>query len=279
MTMSSTIASPSNVLVSSWERALLILPALAGLVLGLFPLFLPTLFATVTQFPADDLYLYQLTGAATLGYGIALSLCLFQEQWLSIRLPVIGVLIFNLGSLYACAIQILTGSAPYSVYVILIASLLLVAISALLLLRHRGVPQQAPNLASTPLRIFLIVGAVSAATFGFLPLFVPELFTIFHLHMTIPFLARQAGSASLGYAVMAILGQWALNTQELPLIGVAAGVFNGVSGIVSIPYILAGTILFLPWLIGPVGLLVLAGCFLVLRQVIIVRRKQTHGTL
>jgi hypothetical protein len=92
--------------------------------------------------------------------------------------------------------------------------------------------------------------------------------------MTIPFLARQAGSASLGYAIMAILGQRALNTQELPLIGVAAGIFNGVSGIVSIPYLLTGTILFLPWLIAPVGLLVLVGCFLILRQVIIVRRTQ-----
>jgi hypothetical protein len=93
--------------------------------------------------------------------------------------------------------------------------------------------------------------------------------------MTVLFLARQAGSASLGYAVMAILGQWALNTQELPLIGVAAGVFNGVSGIVSIPYILTGTILFLPWLIGPVGLLVLVGCLLVLRQSIIVGREKS----
>lgn len=275
MNHSATIAPLSKTYLDGWERALLVLPALAGLVLGLFPLFLPTFFATITQFPADDLYLYQLAGAATLGYGIALSIGLFQKQWLAVRLLVIGVLVFNLGSLYACAIQILTGPTPYSIYVILAASLLFIAISALLLFRHQGVPRQAPNLASTPLRIFLIVGAVSAAAFGILPLFVPGLFTIFHLHMTVPFLARQAGSASLGYAVMAILAQSALNTEELPLIGVAAGVFNGVSGIVSIPYILTGTILFLPWLIGPVGLLVLVGCFLILRQVMRVRSKES----
>ncbi|GAC1347616.1 MAG: hypothetical protein NVSMB27_13410 [Ktedonobacteraceae bacterium] len=49
-------------LLSGWERALLALPALAALVLG-FPLvFLPGLFAAVTQFPADDAYIYQLAG-------------------------------------------------------------------------------------------------------------------------------------------------------------------------------------------------------------------------
>jgi hypothetical protein len=275
MNVSTTITAPSNTLLSGWERALLALPTVAGLALGLFPLLLPSLFAAVTLFPADDIYLYQLAGAATLGYGVALTFGLFQKHWLAVRLPVIGVMVFNLGSLYACAVQIFTGPTPYSVYVILASSLLFVTISVLLLLRHRGVPRQAPNLASTPLRIFLIVGAVSAATFGILPLFVPGLFTIFHLHMTVPFLARQAGSASLGYAVMAILAQWALNTQELPLTGVAAGVFNGVSGVVSIPYILAGGILFLPWLIGPVGLLVLVGCFLVLRQSISVGREKS----
>ncbi len=275
MTTSTTTALPSKAFISGWERVLLVLPALAGLAFGLFPLFLPTFFAAVTQFPADDLYLYQLAGAATLGYGVALSIGLFQKHWLAVRLSVFGILVFNLGSLYACGVQLFTGPTPYSVYLILVSSVLFVAISGLLLFRHRGVPRRVPNLASTPLRIFLLIGAVSAAIFGILPLFVPELFTIFHLHMTVPFLARQAGSASLGYAVMAILAQWALNTQELPLIGVAAGVFNGVSGIVSIPYILAGTIVFLPWLIGPVGLLVLVGCFLVLRQSIIVERGKS----
>ncbi|HEY1353993.1 MAG TPA: hypothetical protein VGF67_30650 [Ktedonobacteraceae bacterium] len=275
MTTSTSAVLPTKAFISGWERILLVLPALAGLVFGLFPLFLPTTFAAVSRFPADDLYLYQLAGAATLGYGVALSIGLFQKNWSAVRLPVIGVLVFNLGSLYACGVQIFSGPTPYSVSLILVSSVLFVAISGLLLFRHRGVPRQAPNLASTPLRIFLMVGAVSAAVFGILPLFAPGLFTIFHLHMTVPFLARQAGSASLGYAVMAILAQWALNTQELPLIGVAAGIFNGVSGIVSIPYILAGTILFLPWLIGPVGLLVLVGCFLVLRQTISLGRVKS----
>lgn len=52
------------------ERSLLALPTLVGLSIGLFPLLLPKVFAQVAQFSDDDVYVYQLTGAATLGYGV-----------------------------------------------------------------------------------------------------------------------------------------------------------------------------------------------------------------
>jgi hypothetical protein len=268
MNVSTTIDAPSKAFLSGWERALLALPALAGLVLGLLPIFVPTFFAQVTGFPATDFYLYQLAGSATVGYGVALSIAVFQKHWLTVRLPVIGVLVFNLGSLYACTLQIFTGYTPYSLYIVLASSILFVIISAFLLLRHQGVPHEAPNLASLPLRILLIIGAAAAGVFGLAPLFAPNLFTFFHMitndHLF--FLARLAGAASLGYAVMAILGQRALNTREMFLSGTMAAIFNGVGGIVSIPYILSGTVLYLPWLIGPVGILVLLACLIALRQ-------------
>jgi hypothetical protein len=49
-----------------------------------------------------------------------------------------------------------------------------------------------------------------------------------------PFVVRQAGAGSLGYVVVAVLAQRALNRLELPLIIVMAGIFNGVRGLVSI---------------------------------------------
>jgi hypothetical protein len=70
----------------------------------------------------------------------------------------------------------------------------------------------------------------------------------------------------LGYAVVAVLAQRAFNRQEPRLITVMAAVFNGVGGLVSIPYLLAGDIVLLPWIIAPVGLLVLVVCLLILRQ-------------
>lgn len=250
----------SRALLTDWERILLALPALAGLGMGLLLVFLPGRFAAITQFAPDDAYIYQLAGAAILGYGVALSMGLFQQNWLAVRLPVIGVLVNNLGSLYACVIEIFTGQAPYSVYVFLATSLLFVAICSLLLARHAGVSRPEPDLASRAMQVLLIVGAVAAGVFGLLPLFVPNFFTLFHLQINAPFVIRQAGAASLGYAVVAVLAQRTMNRLELRLPIVMAAIFNGVGGIVSIPYLMSGSVLLLPWIIAPVGLIVMFAC-------------------
>jgi hypothetical protein len=262
---SPTIISTKS-LLSGWERALLVPPAVAGLILGLFPLLLSKLFADVSQFPASDSYIYQLAGAATLGYGLALSIGLVQQDWLAVRLPVIAVLVFNLGSIYACMGQIFIGPTPYSVYVVLASSVLFVGISSLLLVRHRGVPAPEPNLDQLSIRLLLMVGAIAAGIFGLLPLFVPGLFTFTHLHINAPFVVRQAGAASLGYAVVAVLAQRALSIRELHLPIVMAAVFNGPGGIVSIPYLMTGGILLLPAVIAPVGLAVFVVCLVVLQR-------------
>jgi hypothetical protein len=268
MSVSASLSNSSRTLLQSWERAFLVLPALVGLLLGFFPLFLPRLVADVVQFPPDDAYLYQLEGAATLGFGVALTIGLFQKEWLFVRLPVMGVLIFQLAAVYACVVQIVIGPTTTAVFVVLVSSLLCVAISGVLLARHRGVPHLEPNLATVPVRLLLIVGAAAAGIFGLLPLLVPNFFTLFHLHMNAPFIARLASAASLGYAVMATLGQRALQTREIFLIGLMAAIFNGVSGVVSLFY-LTSDIILLPWLIAPVGLLVLVACLLLLRQILV----------
>ena len=266
MKVSTTTIASSKTLLSGWERALLVLPALAGLGLGFLLVFLPGRFAALTQLAADDAYIFQLAGAALLGYGVALSLSIFQQEWLAVRLVVIGVLVNNLGSLYACGIAIFSGYAPYSVYLFLATNLLFIVICGLLLARHRGVPHPEQDFSSRSMQFFLIVGAIAAGFFGIFPLFVPQLFTLFNLHINAPFIIREAGAASLGYAVVAVLAQQALSRLELPLITVMGAVFNGVGGLVSIPYLLAGSVLLLPWVIAPVGLIVLVVCLIALRQ-------------
>ncbi len=258
--------STTKSLLSAWERVLLLLPALAALGLGFLLVFLPASFAAITQFAADDAYIYQLAGSALLGYGVALSIGLFQQQWLAIRLVVIGILVNNLGSLYAGVIVMASGHAPSSVSLFLATNLLFILICSLLLIRHRGVIRPAHNLESRAMQIFLLIGAVAAGVFGILPLFVPDLFALFHLRINAPFIIREAGAASLGYAVVAVLAQGAKNTREFRLITVMAAVFNGVGGLVSIPYLLAGNVLLLPWIIAPVGLIVMVICLIVLRQ-------------
>jgi hypothetical protein len=266
MNASSTITATSKTLLSGWERALLIVPALAGLVLGLFPLLLPQQFASLSGFKPDDEYIYRLAGAATVGYGVALVMGIFQKEWRIVRLTVIGVLLFNLASLYACGTAIFLGNTPYSVYVVLASSILFVIISSVLLARHAGVPRLEADQNSRLLRIFLVIGAIAAGFFGILPLFAPWFFELFGFKINAPFILQQAGAASLGYAVIAILAQRIVNTRELILIGVMAAIFNGAGSLASLPYILDLRILPLPQLIAPVGLLVLVGSLLFLRQ-------------
>lgn len=273
MDTSSTTTVPAKTLLSGWERALLILPGLAGLVIGLFPLLLPQVFASLAQFPATDEYIYRLAGSATLGYGVALIIGLFQKGWHVVRLPVIGTLLFNVASLYACGSAIVQGHAPYSVYFVLVCSILFVAITGLLFARHAGVPPLEADLESRFLRIFLVIGAIAAGFFGVLPLFVPWFFQNFGFAIDAPFILQQAGAASLGYAVIAILAQRVVNSRELFSIALMAAIFNGAGGLASLPYILDTKLLPLPQLIAPVGLLVLVGCLFFLRLALIQRKR------
>jgi hypothetical protein len=242
------------------------LPTLSGLAIGLFPLLLPNIFADVAQFPADDTFVYQLAGSATLGYGVVFLLGIVWGSWLAIRLPVIAVLPFNLAALTVCVVQIATTNAPYSVYLLLSPTMLLSALSLWLLWRHRGTPRPEQDLNQLSVRIFLTIGAVAAGTFGVLPLVAPQLGAFFHLQINAPFIVRMAGCASLGYALMTIFAQRALSSLELRLPIVMAAVFNGVAGIVAIPFIFTGSVIILPILIAPVGLAVLVGTLIGLRR-------------
>jgi len=248
------------------ERLLLALPTFVGLSIGLFPLLLPQVFASVANFPGDDVYVYQLTGAATLGYGVAFLLGAIWGDWLAIRLPTFAVLVFNVAAFFVCVAEIAQGRAPYSVYVVLAPATIDSILSGVLLYRHRGTPRPPQDLAMGSVRVFLVVGTLAAGTFGLLPLLVPQLGTLLHLHMNAPFIARQAGAASLGYAVMTVFAQRSLSSRELRLPIVMAALFNGMSGIVSVPAILAGDVLLLPWIIAPVGLAVLVGTLIGLRR-------------
>jgi hypothetical protein len=88
------------------DRQLLIAPTPAGLGLGLFPLFAAPLFARVTNYPPNDILIYRLAGAGTLGYGVGLLFGILQKSWRAVWLAVIAALIFNLAALYASVAEI-----------------------------------------------------------------------------------------------------------------------------------------------------------------------------
>src|SRR5579859_91197 len=253
--------------LSRVEVWLLLLPVAASAFVGLFQLLLPGLLAKLTGYSGNDVIAYWLSGAATFGYAGALSLALRQQRWSAIRLIVIAFFTFGIGSLYACAVDIIGGAAKPVVYAVLALTLLFVAITGTLLYWHRTESKGRPDTARW-LAAFLVIATILAATFGLLPLLFPGLgTTLFHLKGTDVFIFRQAGAASLGYAVMGVFELRSRNWQELRWPLVMGGTFNALSFLVSVVSLATGGPLLL-------SLLVMLATFGVTVAIIAALRRQ-----
>ena len=239
---------------SRTDQWLLLLPILADAGLGLGAFLMGASFGAMLGFPGNDSFMYRCAGAAAFGYPVGLVFALRQQSWAALRLPVIATLVLNVTSIFACAMEILSGNAKPIVYVVGILSVVIAAITASQLKRYAGGPRPAPDISSL-LRGGLILGGVLAAAFGLLPLLVPAQFVqLFGLKGTDIFVIRQAGCASVGYAVMAIYafksGVW----QEVRTSTVMALVFNGLGFVASVISLLSGDPIFIAGLIGAASL-------------------------
>ncbi len=254
--------------LSGLERWLLALPFAGGLVFGLFPFLVPVAFASFTGFSGNDPFIYRLAGAATFGYAVALALGLQQGTWAAVRLVVIAVLTFNLASLYACSFELLSpstnGGVKPIVFLILATSIAIVAICGGLLSRHRTDARPTPNIAPWVGR-FIVVATILALVFGLTPLFYPQLNHLFGFKVTDLFLYRQAGAATLGYAVMGVFELRSRNWQEIRWPIVMAAVFNGLSFLAALLTLILGESLLLPALVAVATLCVTVAAIVVLR--------------
>jgi hypothetical protein len=242
--------------LSTLERTLLLLPIAGGLVFGVFPLLFGGAFGAVLGAPGNDSYVYRLAGAATLGYAVALILGLRQGDWAPLRLVVIATLTFNLASIYACLVHVVTGTANFFVYLIFGTSIAITAITLWSLNRHPREAQTEPDVSVWYIR-FLILGTVLSAAFGLLPLLIPSLGAkLLGFYGTDVFLIRQAGAASLGYAVMGIYGIRSGAWHELRLPLIMALVFNGFSFIASVVALFSGEPILITLVIGAASLFV-----------------------
>jgi hypothetical protein len=252
--------------LSPLEKALLLLPTAGGLIFGLAPLLIPGSFAAISGAPGNDPYIYRLAGAATFGYAVALILALSQDDWIQAHLLVIAVLTFNLASLYACIVEIVSGTANPVVYMIFATSIAIVAITSWVLTRHREVAAPAPDIARWFVW-FLGIIALAGTAVGFVFLFFPaEIGHLFGYKATDIFLYRQGGAATLGYGVMGIfeLRSRAWVALRLPIF--MALVFNGISFVVTLLAILAGEPSLLPYIIGAVALFTTVGTLIALQR-------------
>jgi hypothetical protein len=221
-----------------------------------FPLLFGGAFGAVLGAPGNDSYVYRLAGAATLGYAVALILGLRQGDWTPLRLVIIATLTFNLASIYACLVHVVTGTANLFVYLIFGTSIAITAITLSMLNRHPREAQTQPDVSVWYTR-FLILGTVLSAAFGLLPLLIPSLGAkLLGFYGTDVFLIRQAGAASLGYAVMGIYGIRSGAWYELKLPLIMALVFNGFSFVASVIALFSGEPVLMSVVIGAASLFV-----------------------
>ena len=242
--------------LNSLERLALFMPLAGGVVFGLFPLLLGGAFGAILGSSGNDSYLYRLAGAATLGYAVALSLGLRQGDWTPLRIVVIGTLTFNLASIFACVMQLMAGDANLSVYLILGTSIAITAITLWLLNRHAGSAPGKAEVSTLYIR-FLMLGAILSGAFGLLPLLIPVLGAkLIGFQGTDVFLIRQAGAASLGYAIMSLVGIRSRDWQEIRLPLIMALVFNGFSFLASVVALFSGEPVLISLVIGAASLFV-----------------------
>jgi hypothetical protein len=245
--------------LDSSERWLLLLPLAGGLLFGAGPLLLGGAFGKLFGYSGDDDYIYRLAGASAVGYVIPLAMAIAGRRWNAARLVVVGVLGFNAASILGCLIEILGGGGRSVVYLILVTSILLVAISTWLLRRHGSPPQGAPDTAEWLLWLLVVLTAGATAT-GLLALLAPALaHSIFQYRATDTFLYRQLGAATLGYVVMGIGMIRSRRYDEIRLPIIMSLTFNALALLVSIVAIATRAPGLLTMVVTPVGILATVG--------------------
>src|SRR5688572_30524530 len=252
----SAFSNESGMKLSSLERILLLLPLAGGLIFGLFPLLLGDAFGATFGAPGNDSFIYRLGGAATLGYAVALIMGLRQGDWAPLRLVVIATLTFNLASIYACVVELMAGATNIMIYLILGTSIAIAVITLWLLNRHSSNRKMERDVSTWYIR-FLTLGTVLSGAFGLLPLLIPvQGAQLLGFQGTDVFLIRQAGAASLGYAVMAYLGIRSGAWLEIRLPLIMALIFNGFSFIASVIALFSGEPVLITLVIGAASLFV-----------------------
>ncbi len=252
----SVSANEERTKISSLERTLLLLPLAGGLVFGALPFLFGGAFGRALGAPGNDSFIYRLAGAATFGYAVALMMGLRRGDWAPMRLVVIATLTFNLASIFACIVELVAGNTNIFVYLILGTSIVITGITTWMLNRHTG--SEVTSLDISPWFIrFIVLGTVLSAAFGLLPLLIPVWGAkLLGFHGTDVFLIRQAGAASLGYAVIGALGIRSGAWQERTLTMIMALVFNGLSFIASVIALFSSEPVLISIVIGAASLFV-----------------------
>jgi len=245
----------------------LALPLVGSAALGV-PLYVfPRPFASFAGLAGDDTFIYELGGAAMLGYAVALALGARGGLWPPLRFVVLATYVFAALGFLAGFASLASGQLNGIALLVLIWSVVVAWAIGQVLVAHRGA-RAGPRDVATWVVIVLALATLSAAVFGLGPQF-PGPFAAFAGYRgSDEFIYRLAGAACFGYAAMGIQELRSLNWDDMRLPNVMALVFNGLAFVAALFEIFA------PGRATPLAILVAlaAGFFTVAIAAILVRR-------
>jgi hypothetical protein len=233
-----------------WFKTLLVVQIAAAGLFGVVPFFFPGTAADAAGYAGAEPFIYRLAGAAALGYAVAAALTLANPAWFRFRIPAGASYVFNAGAVVAAIITLLEGDDNFWVWFILLAAAAFVLILIYVTRRDQGPAAPSTPTVDPPARLLLTLATVAAAFFGLAPLFAAAYFAdLASFDPADPFVYRLAGAATLGYAFGGYLslkdGRW----EAIRVQNAAAIVFNGLSAIGGLLYVLAGGRSIVGWLI------------------------------
>jgi hypothetical protein len=237
-----------------------------ALALGL-PLFVfPRPFARIADLAGDDTFIYELGGAAMIGYAVALGLGIRASLWSPLRFVVLATYAFAGIAFLAGFVSFASNQINGLVVVVSLWAVVVAWAVAQVLVAHRGAVA-GPRDVATWVVVVLALATVSAAVFGLGPQLVGPFASLMGYRGTDEFVYRLAGAACFGYAAMGLQEVRSLHWDDMRLPNVMALVFNGLAFVASAFEIVAGRATLLVYLVA-----LAAGFFTVAIAAILVRR-------
>ena len=239
---------------------------MGSLALGL-PLFVfPRPFARIAELSGDDTFIYELGGAAMLGYAVALALGIRAGVWPPMRFVVLATYVFAAIAFLAGFVGFASNQINGLVLVVALWAVVIAWALAQILVAHRGAVAGPRDVATWVVAV-LALATLSAAVFGLGPQLPGPFASLMGYRGTDEFIFRLAGAACFGYAAMGIQELRSLHWDDLRLPNVMAIVFNGLAFLASLFEILAGRATLLVYLVA-----LAAGFFTVAIALILARR-------
>ena len=239
---------------------------MGSLALGL-PLYVfPRPFARLAELAGDDTFVYELGGAAMIGYAVALGLGVRNGLWPPIRFVILGAYTFVAVAFLAGFVSFASNQITGLVVVVSLWAVVTAWAVAQILVAHRGAVAGPRDVANW-IAVVLALATLSAAVFGLGPQAAGPFASLMGYKGTDEYIYRLAGAACFGYAVTGIQELRSLHWDDMRLPNVMALVFNGLAFLASAFEILAGRTTLLVSLVA-----LAAGFFTLAIAAILVRR-------